>query len=170
MAVNYVLVSMITFSIVALSAIIVLSTLPSFGYDYNLENIYWLVVEERVLSVDDALQNNALQKSLQTTENESNKSNMRQLDTINKITHRQFFDWIENDIVIGRRLSKVGFSLGVVDLFFRMLALSSLSCLKIETGKKGILGLWIAILILCLAHFLQNGYKSIIHFNNFFFN
>ena len=36
--------------------------------------------------------------------------------------------------------------------------------------KKGILGLWIAMLILCLAHFLQNGYKSIIHFNNFFFN
>ena len=36
--------------------------------------------------------------------------------------------------------------------------------------KKGILGLWISILILCLAHFLQNGYKSIIHFNNFFFN
>ena len=36
--------------------------------------------------------------------------------------------------------------------------------------KKGILGLWIATLILCLAHFLQNGYRSIIHFNNFFFN
>ena len=36
--------------------------------------------------------------------------------------------------------------------------------------KKGILGLWIAMLILCFAHFLQNGYKSIIHFNNFFFN
>lgn len=35
--------------------------------------------------------------------------------------------------------------------------------------KKGILGLWIALLILCVFHFFENGYKSIIHFNNFFF-
>jgi hypothetical protein len=35
--------------------------------------------------------------------------------------------------------------------------------------KKGILGLWIALLILCAFHLFENGYKSIIHFNNFFF-
>ena len=35
--------------------------------------------------------------------------------------------------------------------------------------NKGILGLWIAVLIFCIFYFFENGYKSIIHFNNFFF-
>ena len=35
--------------------------------------------------------------------------------------------------------------------------------------KKGILGLWIAILVLCLFFIFENGYKSVMHFNNFFF-
>ena len=35
--------------------------------------------------------------------------------------------------------------------------------------KKGIFGIWIAVLILCLFYTFQNGYKSIAHFNNIFF-
>lgn len=35
--------------------------------------------------------------------------------------------------------------------------------------NKGIVGIWIAVLVLCLFFIFENGYKSVAHFNNFFF-
>ena len=34
----------------------------------------------------------------------------------------------------------------------------------------GIIGLWISVLIMCLLYIIENTYKTIIHFNKFFFN
>ena len=57
----------------------------------------------------------------------------------------------------------------IVIKFIKSLICFFLSLILCFVYNKGILGLWIAHLILCLFFFFENGYKSVIHFNNFFF-
>lgn len=138
MALEGVFSSILIFTIGINIAVFVLSGVVALK-DYRLSEIYWILVDDRVLS---ELSTNEITqiKAINELENLTNKNNnLRHLE-FSRISREYYFENIENRIKKSQDLNIAGYILTIFDIFLRMFTIFSHLCCKFQLGKNSCIG------------------------------